>query len=256
MKKIVFHMDLDNTIIYTEKHMLNADKQCVERYEGREFSFVTPKTYELLQKITKQVIMVPTTTRTIQQYNRIDLKVGTFSYALVCNGGVLLVDGKEDEGWYAQSLRRICRSKKELIQAMEFLEKDKRRTFELRFIRELFVFTKCEEPMAVTEELKERLDMEVVDVFQNGVKIYVVPKSLSKGDAVCRFREYVGADYVIAAGDSDFDISMLESSDLGIAPYDLSNRYRFSDNVKCLTDQVLYADALLEYVYRIINTIC
>ena len=70
MKKIVFHMDLDNTIIYTEKHMLNADKQCVERYEGREFSFVTPKTYELLQKITKQVIMVPTTTRTIQQYNR------------------------------------------------------------------------------------------------------------------------------------------------------------------------------------------
>ena len=178
------------------------------------------------------------------------------SYALVCNGGVLLVDGKEDEVWYEQSLRRICRSKKELIQAMEFLEKDKRRTFELRFIRELFVFTKCEEPMAVAEELKELLDMEVVDVFLNGAKIYVLPKNLSKGDAVCRFREYVGADYVIAAGDSDFDISMLESSDLGIAPYDLSNRYRFSDNVKCLTDQVLYADALLEYVYRIINTIC
>ena len=143
--------------------------------------------------------MVPTTTRTIQQYNRIDLKVGTLSYALVCNGGVLLVDGKEDEVWYEQSLRRICRSKKELIQAMEFLEKDKRRTFELRFIRELFVFTKCEEPMVVAEELKELLDMEVVDVFLNGAKIYVLPKNLSKGDAVCRFREYVGADYVIAA---------------------------------------------------------
>ena len=52
MKKIVFHMDLDNTIIYTEKHMLNADKQCVERYEGKgEILFLSqPKTYELCKR--------------------------------------------------------------------------------------------------------------------------------------------------------------------------------------------------------------
>ncbi|MBD5137695.1 MAG: hypothetical protein HDT39_17440 [Lachnospiraceae bacterium] len=38
----------------------------------------------------------------------------------------------------------------------------------------------------------------------NGVKAYVVPKKLSKGTALKRFREKVCGDKVIAAGDSEF----------------------------------------------------
>ena len=262
---IVFHTDLDNTLIYSYKHDIGREKRCVEIYQGREISFVTQETYQLLQRFSKQkdqVMIVPTTTRTIEQYQRIDLGVGGFQYALVCNGGVLLVNNscdrsggmlaimQEDENWYRDSLEMIQDSVGELHRALEILSRDSRRNFELRFIRELFVFTKCEEPEVVVADLKKVLDERRVDVFNNGVKVYVVPKALNKGRAVERFREYIGADYVIAAGDSDFDISMLEAADLGLAPTELAQRYPFSCNVHRLSGEKILAEMVLENVYE------
>lgn len=131
---IVFHTDLDNTLIYSYRHDIGQDRICAEVYQGREISFITRETLRLLQQIMtrkEQVLVVPTTTRTIEQYQRIDLGVGKLRYALVCNGGVLLVDGKEDENWYLESLERIKGSRQMLDRALAFLEKDKRRTFDL-----------------------------------------------------------------------------------------------------------------------------
>lgn len=248
---IVFHTDLDNTLIYSYKHDIGEQKRCVEVYQGREISFITQETYWLLQRLSEQkrrILIVPTTTRTIEQYQRIDLGVGDPKYALVCNGGVLLVNGKEDADWYHDSLERIRDSKSELEKALKFLESDARRNFELRFIRELFVFTKCEEPEAVVEELRMILNGDMVDVFHNGVKVYVVPRTLDKGNAVERFRRYAKADYVIAAGDSEFDIPMLEAADRGIAAPELTQRHPFSDKVQCPSTEKLFAEALLETV--------
>ena len=210
----------------------------------------------MLSERKSQVLIVPTTTRTIEQYQRIDLGVGTFPYVLACNGGVLLVDGKEDENWYRDSLERISGSKAQLDRALELLEKEARRSFELRFIRELFVFTKCEESKAVVEELRKVLDANMVDVFNNGVKVYVVPRALGKGKAVERFRSYIGigADYTIAAGDSEFDIPMLEAADMGIAAPELAQGYPFSDKVKCPSAEKLYAEAVLEQVLMETNS--
>lgn len=79
--------------------------------------------------------------------------------------------GREDEDWYHGSLERIRDSREMLHLALALLEKDPRRSFELRFIRDLFVFTKCQEPEAVVCELRQKLDRKVVEVFQNGVKV-------------------------------------------------------------------------------------
>ena len=250
---IVFHTDLDNTLIYSYKHDIGQEKRCVEIYQGREISFVTQETYQLLQRISEQksqILIVPTTTRTIEQYQRIDLGIGNLRYALVCNGGVLLVNGKEDDIWYRDSLELIRDSKEQLDKALEFLDKETRRTFELRFIKELFVFTKCEEPEAVVGDLREILDASLVDVFNNSVKVYVVPKALDKGKAVMRFRSYLGADHVIAAGDSEFDISMLEAADRGIAAPKLAQSYPFSEKIECPFGGKLFAESLLENVYQ------
>lgn len=259
---IIFHTDLDNTIIYSYKHDIGENKRCVEIYQGREISFVSQDTYQLLEKVNDQVVVVPTTTRTIEQYQRIDLGVGEISYALVCNGGVLLVDGKEDEKWYQESMQLIKDSRGELYKALELLENEERRSFELRFIRELFVFTKCEEPDRVVEKLRAALDADMVDVFNNGIKVYVVPKALSKGNAVNRFRNYIEADYVVAAGDSEFDISMLEAADLGIAAPELAQNQcflhrNFQNEIKCLPAEKLFAEVVLETVLRLsANGIC
>lgn len=249
--EIVFHTDLDNTIIYSYKHEIGAEKRCVELYHGREISYITGETERLLQQIKareNQIVMIPTTTRTIEQYQRIQLGIGKLPYALVCNGGVLLVRGREDEGWYRGSLERIRDSREMLHLALALLEKDPRRNFELRFIRDLFVFTKCQEPEAVVCELKQKLDRNVVDVFQNGVKVYVVPRALSKGSAVQRLKAYLGRAYTIAAGDSEFDCSMLEAADLGIAAPALARTHLFSGKVLCASEERLFAETVLDMV--------
>ena len=82
-------MDLDNTIIYSYKHDIGNEKINVEIYQGREISFITKKTQELLLMAKEKYMLIPTSTRTVGQYERIDLGIGAFPYALVCNGGIL-----------------------------------------------------------------------------------------------------------------------------------------------------------------------
>lgn len=222
---IVFHVDLDNTLIYSYKHDIGARKRCVETYEGREISFVTERTYGLLEAIKDSVLIVPTSTRTKEQYERIDLGIGGMKYALVCNGGVLLVDGEVDRGWYERSLELAADSRGEMERALKILERDERRYFELRLIEQLFVFTKCRDHGDVAAELREELDGELADVLDNGDKVYVVPRNLNKGMAVKRFRERVGAGFLVAAGDSAFDVSMLCQADRALAPHGFGRKY-------------------------------
>ena len=101
-------------------------------------------------------------------------------------------------------------SEDEIKRGIELLEYDTRRNFELRFIRGLFVFTKCEEPETVVIDLRNLLDNSKVDIFNNGTKVYILPKRLNKGAAITRLKKKLGADKVIAAGDSLFDIPMIE----------------------------------------------
>lgn len=245
---VVFHTDLDNTIMYSWKYDTGADRRCVEVYHDKEITYITHKTYLLLQELKKHVLIVPTTTRTPEQYHRLDLGVGSFPYVLACNGGILLVDGREDSAWYQGSQERIRDSREGLDRAVSILEKDARRCFDVRLIRELFVFTKCRDSEAVAQDLRAALDAQYVDVFWNGEKVYVVPSALNKGTAVERFRSYVDCEQVIAAGDSAFDIPMLEAADLGIAAPLLAKVHRFSDKVRFPPADRLYAEALLEMV--------
>ena len=192
---IAFHTDLDNTLIYSYKHDIGPRKRNVELYQGREISYITEETYHLLQLVKNEMLIVPTTTRTLEQYQRIDLGIGPFPYALVCNGGVLLVNGVPDEAWYQDSLHLVSDSREEMNLAMELLEREPRRKFELRYIEKLFIFTKCNDPETVVNDLKTSLDTKYVDVFSNGEKVYVVPQTLNKGTAVDRLREKLKPEF-------------------------------------------------------------
>lgn len=244
---IVFNTDLDNTIIFSYKHSIGKSKRCAEVYQGREISFITEKTFELLQTVREKVLFVPTTTRTVEQYNRINLGIGTPKYALVCNGGVLLIDGEEDNRWYEESLKLTVDCTSELKEAEDLLEADRYRSFEVRNIRELFVFTKSSDPLKSVENLKKRLNTDKMDVFSTGVKVYAVPKTLSKGSAIERFRAMLNPDTVIAAGDSEFDISMLEKADISIAPKELSEISALPEN-SLLSDEKIFSEFVLKTV--------
>ena len=243
----LFTSDLDNTLIYSYKHDIGGKKRNVELYQGREISFVTEKTYSLLQEVKRRTLFVPVTTRSVEQYKRIDFGIGDIRYALVCNGGLLLVDGEKDLSWYVESLDFVKPCLDELNRGMEVLEKDASRKFEIRFIENLFVFTKCSDPEKMVAVLKNRLDENLVDVFNNGEKIYVLPKSLDKGSAIRRLRKYLGADFVISAGDSEFDVPMLEHADVGLIPSDFNWELgSLKNKILRNTQEKIFSDFVLE----------
>ena len=242
---ITLFSDLDNTIIYSYKHDIGGMKRNVEVYQGREISFITEKTYRLLNYIKDKMLIIPTSTRSIEQYNRINMGIGDFKYALVCNGGILLVDGIRDEEWYLNSLDSISESRGELELAMSLLDRDKRRTFELRLIENLFIFTKCDQPEKVVEDMKNKLDSKKVEVFHNGTKVYIVPVNLNKGNAIKRFGNYIKSDCTIAAGDSEFDISMLKAADIGMAPYGFRDNFYVNFDVMEPKEECIFSDFFL-----------
>ncbi len=292
MMRIV-HLDLDNTLIYSYKHILPDNLGCpavcpkgtdvgspmglpgsivqaenrwmsVEAYHGRNISYMTERTHALLGQLSKKCLLVPTTTRTIEQYSRIKIPAADrmleqqysqagnsadlFNFALVCNGGILLADGESDRSWYEQSREIIADCTGELRRAFGLLKREPLRKFELRFIEELFIFTKCNNPDVVIARLNMELDPEKVDVLGNGEKVYVVPKKLNKGTAVRRFREYIGADEVIAAGDSAFDAPMAEAADIGIVPNGFCEKYHGRDNMKEMRGEHVFSEEMLAWI--------
>lgn len=251
--KLVFHADLDNTLIYSCRHEIGQDKVCVERYQGREVSFMTSRSMALLRQVKEKTVFVPTTTRTKEQYDRIDMGAGALDYALVCNGGVLLVDGKEDEDWYQESLRLVWGCREELKTAARILEADENRTLDVRNIRDLFLFTKSVEPAVSAAKLQAVLDPGLTDVFLNGAKLYVLPKHLDKGTAVRRFAGRVQAGKVVAAGDSTFDLPMLEAAEMALAPEILAKLCRPDGHVIGVGKDCIFSDAVLEYIISVLK---
>ena len=228
--------DMDNTIIYSYKRNIGENKLNVELYNGREISFISEKTHDLLKKVSEKMTIIPTSTRTEEQYKRIDLDIGIVPY---------------DREWYLESLQMIRNSIPEMEKAQQILAGDSRRKFELRFIDELFIFTKCEKPEEVVEDLQAKLTTKLLDVFHNGEKVYVVPVNLSKGMAVRRLRKRLQPAYIIAAGDSEFDVSMVEESDLGLVPAGFKKIYgngsdRFKETVMEMEAGRLFSETLLE----------
>ena len=99
MGTILFASDLDNTLLFSHRHRQPEDR-CVERLNGAEQGFFTRETPDLLPQVVQRVHLLPITTRSIEQYQRIQWPDGTAPrIALTANGAVLLRDGQMDRAW-------------------------------------------------------------------------------------------------------------------------------------------------------------
>jgi len=228
----LFISDLDNTMIYSYKKDIGIDKVLVESKEGKELSYMTRMSYDLLNKVRSQYHFVPTTTRSLEQYFRICLNDKWLpQYALVSNGGNFLYNNKIDKNWYTNSLKLIEEAEETMFKAIDILRYDKHVTFEVRKVDGLFVFTKSDDVNYSMRSLKESLDLNVVDVFNNGSKVYVLPKMINKG---------------MCAGDSEFDIPMLLEANLAFIPEDLNNEIMIKHTNKIIaSSSTIFSDVVL-----------
>ncbi|MFI3174712.1 MAG: HAD hydrolase family protein [Bacillota bacterium] len=252
---ILFASDLDNTLIFSERRDLQGEKKCIEVYQGRNISYMTLDSISYLKQLQELVRFVPVTTRSLDGFLRIDFSdVGVPKYAVVCNGGILLEDGKVNEVWYSDSLHMIAESIPVLNQAMELLERDENRSFEVRKPNDLFVFTKSNSPELTVNLLEKTLDLSVVDVLSQKDKIYVMPKKLHKGTAVERLKNFFSPEKTIVAGDTIFDVPMLRLGELAYFPEELKAMAEEIPNGCCIAKEYgNFSDILLKCVLEFVE---
>ncbi|BCG65809.1 MAG: hypothetical protein methR_P3672 [Methyloprofundus sp.] len=101
MEKFLF-LDLDDTVFQTARKCTSLEHAVPASYDlaGIPSSYFLPKQRRLLQGLSEQWRIIPTTARTQASYARVKLGVACTEGAILNHGATILcADGREDEQW-------------------------------------------------------------------------------------------------------------------------------------------------------------
>jgi len=248
---VVFAADLDNTLIYSHRRDIGSQKVLVEYLKGKPQSYMTEKTYNFLRK-EKSFELIPVTTRSYEQYKRIFVFEDKIEckYVLICNGGELLVDGILDEEWHRASID-IAKQELQKVRNIsnflcEYVDSDK-----MHFVSEYMTYAVVEKPEELVREIEKNFGVDDVFLGYDNRKIYVIARSINKGNAIKRLSVKLGFDNIIAAGDSEFDISLLEEANIAIAPWNIIKKID-NKNTLCVNDRI-FSDGICDMMKSILN---
>lgn len=222
--------DLDRTLIYSAAalQLPGADEDAptlvsVEVLDGRPQSFLTLTATRRLTEIAAAATFVPTTTRTMAQYQRVHFPGVRPKFAITSNGGNILIDGRPDEQWRRSTASAIADCGVGLAEVRAEL---KRRTqgewaLKRRVGDELFCYLVVEQAL-VPDDFLPSWTSWCTDrgwrVSVQGRKIYSIPDPLTKERAMLAVARRAGAQRLVAAGDGALDAGFLSAADAGIRP--------------------------------------
>ena len=217
MGTILFASDLDNTLLFSHRHRQPEDR-CVERLNGAEQGFFTRETPDLLPQVVQRVHLLPITTRSIEQYQRIQWPDGTAPrIALTANGAVLLRDGQMDRAWYAASQALVRDHWEALAAVLDHLTRQGGAT-SVRCVEGVYVYAAYPDIPAAERVARDWCGGSALQAVVSGRKVYFFPPGIDKGTALRRAVERFGPERVIVAGDSVIDVPMLRQADLALIP--------------------------------------
>jgi len=216
---MIFASDLDRTLIYSTKFIDLTQKgiKLVESKEGREITYMTEKTLQLLKSVSNEILFIPVTTRTIEEFSRITIfkKEIIPKYAIVSNGGNILMDGKLDDEWSNHIKKKIANDSlalEDVIKEFKKIQTDKW-IKKLRIADNLFIYSIMDNDFIPKYELKEFgkwMEKNNWRTIVHGKKLYFLPKCVNKRDAVKYIAEKEEIKKIVAAGDSFLDLDILD----------------------------------------------
>ena len=225
--------DLDRTMIYSRAALAeggSSDVQCVEMYEGAPLSFMTVRAADHLAELAAATTVVPTTTRTVEQFRRITLPGAPWRHAITTNGATILVDGEPDRQWRSAVDEAVADTAAPLDEVTAEMHRrgDDSWVLKQRTADDLFCYLVVD-VAAMPATFVETFGRWCADrgwgVSQQGRKIYAMPDVVCKSRAIAEVRRRLiddgtldPATPVLAAGDGALDAEMLRSADAAIRP--------------------------------------
>ncbi len=241
----ILFSDLDNTLIYSRRRKITKPKLVIEYFEGHEQSFMTKYTYDFLTN-ADWLRLVPVTTRTEKQFKRIEFsdRFG-IKYAIVCNGGKLLVNGKEDEKWKYETYELTRDSMDALDDGFERLSSFCTNETVHRPV-DYMCYVKCSDPVKTHKYIMQYADLSKVDVHLVGKKLYLIAPEITKGNAIKRFMRDRQQDAVIVAGDGMLDVSMLNVADYAFPGPDIFDM--IPKDIRCSVEEEILSDGICKNI--------
>ena len=208
--------DLDRTLIFSPAATARLGgalpSRPVEVVDGVVISELADVVARGLEALAAQAFLVPTTTRTVAQLQRVALPATR--YAVAANGGVVL-DGEVPDAEWAGRVKAALADAMPLDEAVAVLT-DACPGARIREAEGLFCYA-VGEPAALADAALSLADSGWRPERQ-GRKLYLLPPDLGKAQAVAYVAGLVGADRVLAAGDSLLDEAMVVGADRGWVP--------------------------------------
>lgn len=224
-------VDLDLTLIYSGGSLLRSGWGAPSHTEGLvqvehheasgSRSYVSASLRAQLDALRAVAMVVPVTTRTRAQFERVAaLGTSEFDPSVCANGAVMLISGEPDDAWASEvdhetTPRFSVESVGRHLDSLGLSEKG------VRFADGYFCYLVVDD----TERAETRLPAVQAELASHGWvaclsgrKLYALPADLTKAAAVERLARRVDASAIVAVGDSILDLPMLEMADHSIAP--------------------------------------
>jgi hypothetical protein len=221
--------DLDGTVLFSERAM-RLDRPPPARLRPidvdgqRTYAYMTDSAVARWSALAAAGAVVPVTTRSVPQYQRLRLPGPPPRYAVVCNGARLLVDGESDPAWECTVRRAVGGSAApyEEVWRQATAWHAERGFASLRTVEDFFLYLTvarredwlvgfARDADAWSRQRGWRASLQ-------GRKLYLLPGTLDKAPAVAEVAGRLQARRVVAGGDSLLDACMLREADAAIRP--------------------------------------
>ena len=220
--KVLYATDMDRTIVFSqrflEEYPTSAEYEVAETKDERVISYVATNVKGKLTELNNHtdVEVVPVTTRSKAEYERINIGLNN-KYAIISNGGIILKDGEPMKEWEEYLRDKVNRL--EMMDAFMDLGELDSVCRKVDIIDGKYLFTKTDDPETFDLEINAlRIKYPELNFTRQVAKIYGIPKAFSKSIALEWLKDKLGAETVVASGDSELDIPMLQVADYPFVP--------------------------------------
>ena len=214
---MIFATDLDGTMIYNHRTIKGYENEmsCVEYIDKRPITYMTNDSIKNLEILEKKAFVIPVTTRTTAQLQRVKY-FSSMKYVIAANGGTILINGIESKVWKNRIDHILPNYDFNSILAvfskiLPYLSENP------TIVDEKYVFARAKDINLCRQVLENEINAKIWKMLFHRQKIYIIPNDINKKNAIQFIKEEILPDnLLVSSGDSILDKCMLEYSDYAI----------------------------------------